>query len=405
MDRRCPGTALRAKLAAIGWTEGAALPAAVYRDLLTPLFTMRLPIVGFGLLYVFVSALILVLWPDPAVMIMTAAAIAVTGVRMVVLDRYHRAGGARQGADALAAWERRYTLWTFLFALLLAGLNVRVLMVHEPLMLIGTTSLVFTFGAGVVSRTSCRPRVCIGSLLIAVVPTALAMLWHATTADEQRLHAEFFALFAVLLLAVLAMSVDSVRHLHAASLEQLMTKHDLAKLARNDALTGLPNRLMLREAFHARLEAARTTGTHLAVHYLDLDGFKAINDGHGHPIGDRMLGEVANRLLATVRADDLAFRLGGDEFLLIQAGVNHRDEAELLARRVIKQLSEPYVFDGTEMRISVSVGIALAADFGPDLDDLVACADAALYRSKARGKAQLQFCEANDYTELGRSAA
>lgn len=405
MDRRRPDTALRATLASLDWISGPPLPAAVYRDLVAPLFTMRSPIIGFGFLYFFVSALILLRWPDPAIFVLMVSAIAVTTVRVIVLDRYHRSGGAAQPLADLASWERRYMAWTFVFALLLAGLNVRVLMVHEPLMLIGTTSLVFTFGAGVVSRTSCRPRACIGSLLIAVVPTAAAMLWHATTADDQRLHGEFFVLFALLLLAVLSMSLDSVRHLHAAALEQLITKHDLAKLARYDALTGLPNRLMLREAFHARLEAAQNTGTQLAVHYLDLDGFKAINDSHGHPVGDQLLKEVAKRLLATIRTDDAAFRLGGDEFLLIQAGVNHRDEAELLARRVIKHLSDSYVFGGVEMRISVSVGIALSADFGSELDELVACADAALYRSKARGKSQLQFCDAKDYPEPGRSAA
>lgn len=410
MDRRRPGTPLRAKLAAIGWKWGGGrisdppLPAAVYRDLVASLFTMRVPIIGFGFLYFFVSSLILLRWPDPTIFALMVGAIAATTVRVVVLDRYRRAGGATQRIADLVSWERRYMAGAFVFALLLAALNVRILMVHEPLMLIGTTSLVFTFGAGVVSRTSCRPRVCVGSLLIAVIPTAAAMLWHATTTDGQRLHSEFFVLCALMLLAVLAMSLESVRHLHAAALEQLVTKHDLAKLARYDALTGLPNRLMLREAFHAGLEAARNTGTQLAVHYLDLDGFKAINDSHGHPIGDRMLKDVAERLLATVRAHDVAFRLGGDEFLLIQAGVQHRDEAELLGRRVIKQLSEPYRFDDIEMRISVSVGIALSTDFGAELDELVACADAALYRSKTRGKSQLQFCEAKD-TEAGRSAA
>jgi diguanylate cyclase (GGDEF)-like protein len=245
----------------------------------------------------------------------------------------------------------------------------------------------------------------VGSLLIAVLPAALAMLLHAAGGHDEPLHAEFFVFFALLLLAVLVMSLESVRYLYGAALEQITTRHDLAKLARYDALTGLANRLMLREAFHAKLTGAQQTGTQLAVHCLDLDGFKAINDGFGHPVGDRMLTEVAGRLLATIRSDDVAFRLGGDEFLLIQTKVSHRDEVELLARRVIKQLSEPYVFDGTNMRISVSVGIALMADVGCDLDELVACADAALYQSKARGKAQLQFFEPRGHSQPGRSAA
>ena len=403
MDRRRPGTALRERLA--GRRKVAPpLPAAIYRDLVAPLFTMRVPIAGFCFLYFCVGALILMRWPDATILALTVAAIAVTTVRMLVIAGYDRAGGAGQPIADLEAWERRYAALTYAFAALLAGLNVRVLMVHEPLMHIATISLVFTFGAGVVSRTSCRPRLCAGSLMIAVVPTALALLAHAGSSHQEALHTEFFMFLALLMLAVMAMSLDSVRHLYAAMLEQLVTKHDLAKLARYDALTGLPNRLLLRDAFHERLAAAQQTGTQLAVHYLDLDGFKAINDGYGHPVGDRMLREVASRLLATIRTEDTAFRLGGDEFVLIQAGVSHRDEAELLARRVIKQLSEAHVFDGTEMRISVSVGIAMAADANAEFDTLVSAADAALYRSKARGKSQLQFSDAT-YAEADRSAA
>jgi diguanylate cyclase (GGDEF)-like protein len=203
---------------------------------------------------------------------------------------------------------------------------------------------------------------------------------------------------------VALMSMGSVRHLYASSVEHLTTKHDLAKLARFDPLTGLPNRLLLRESFQASLRTA-DRANQLAIHYLDLDGFKGINDQHGHPTGDRILMEVARRLVATVRTDDVAARLGGDEFLLIQTNVQHADQAELLARRIIRQLSEPYVIDGVDMRISVSIGIALAPEHGTDLERLMACADEALYRSKARGKAQVHFWASGDRQEAGRAVA
>jgi diguanylate cyclase (GGDEF)-like protein len=357
---------------------------------------MRMPIVGFGVLFAAVSILILMRWPDPGILTLGVSAALVTILRLVVIDRYHKAGGSKQELADLTIWEKRYTNLTFLFAALLAGLNIRVLMVHEPLLLIGTVSLVFTFGAGIVSRTSCRPRLCTGSLLIAVLPTAFMMLWHAGSTHHQALHTEIFMLLGCLLLAVLGMSLDSVRHLYTAMLEQLVTKHDLAKLARYDALTGLPNRLMVREAYQSHVEAAQRTGTQLAIHYLDLDGFKAINDQFGHPVGDEMLRQVAARLLSTIRSVDDVFRLGGDEFVVMQASVNHRDEAELLARRIIKQLSDAYVIAAIEMRISVSIGISLACSVDDDLDELIAGADAALYRSKARGKSQLQFFEAGE---------
>ncbi|AUW60180.1 GGDEF domain-containing protein [Sphingobium sp. SCG-1] len=277
-------------------------------------------------------------------------------------------------------------------------------MAHQPLIHISAISLIFTFGAGIVSRNASRPRLCVMSLALAVLPTAIAMLVHSASDDAEPMHAEFFALEAMLLLTVAAMSLGSVQHLYAASVEHLTTKHDLAKLARFDPLTGLPNRLLLRESFQRSIKSAVPTDQ-LAVHYLDLDGFKSINDQHGHPAGDQILLEVARRLTSTIRAEDIACRLGGDEFILIQSNVQHSDEAELIARRVIKQVGEPYVIDGSEMRIGVSIGIAMAPANGIELERLISCADAALYRSKAKGKAQLHFCGSDDRVAPKRAAA
>lgn len=381
-----------------------ALPDAVYRDFLTTLFSMSMPIFGFGVLFCAVGLLIFLKWHDPTIGVVTASAAVVTGVRLFIIRAYQRAGGSSQDIAKLRQWERRYTGLTYTLAMLLAALNVRALMAHEPLVHVGTISLVFTFGAGIVSRNAFRPRLCVISLVLAVVPTSVALLLHALEGHGEHLHGQFFALEAVLLLVVLAMSLDSVRHLYGFSVAHFITKHDLAKLARYDPLTGLPNRLLLREAFQASVRSISSTH-HLALHYLDLDGFKAINDHHGHPAGDQMLVEVARRLTSMLRAEDTACRLGGDEFILLQSPVQHPDQAQLLARRVIRQLSEPYWIDGKEMRISVSIGIAVSPQFGIELERLIGCADSALYRSKARGKAQVHFCGDEDYQESGRAVA
>ncbi|WP_265312773.1 GGDEF domain-containing protein [Sphingomonas lycopersici] len=381
------------------------LPDPVYRDLVSTLFSMRAVIVGFGALYVIVGALIYSKWHDVGIAALTVSAIAVTVARVMLISAYDRAGGSAQPVAGLRRWERRYEILTYLFALLLAGINIRVLMEHEPLVHISTISLVFTFGAGIVSRNAGRPRLCVIALALSVVPTALTMFIHAASDYAEPLHAEFFIFEALLLLAVAGMSLGSIGHLYTVMVDHLTTKHDLAKLARFDALTGLPNRLSLRESFQSGLRSSQQATSQLAIHYMDLDGFKSINDRYGHPTGDKMLLEVARRLNAIVRADDVACRLGGDEFLLVQTCVQHRDQAEILARRVIRQLSEPYLIDGIEMRVTVSVGISLAPEFGVDLENLMACADAALYRSKARGKAQVQFCDAEDYRDAGRAVA
>ncbi len=166
----------------------------------------------------------------------------------------------------------------------------------------------------------------------------------------------------------------------------------MAKLAKTDALTGLSNRLMLRELFQLHTDTAIRARNLVALHFLDLDGFKAINDRYGHPAGDILLEQVARRLEANVRAEDVVSRLGGDEFIVLQVGLHDESEAELLARRIIREISKPYVIDEISMSVSASVGIATAPKLGVELERLLACADAALYRAKAGGKARALFC-------------
>jgi diguanylate cyclase (GGDEF)-like protein len=160
---------------------------------------------------------------------------------------------------------------------------------------------------------------------------------------------------------------------------------------------------MLRERF-LEPEPALHDDT-MALHYVDLDGFKAINDLHGHPVGDALLRQVAERMKGTVRADDMVARLGGDEFVVLQTDLGHPDEAQMLARRLIRDLSAPYEIEGKPLKISASVGIALGTDFGLDLERLLACADCALYRSKSRGKRQFNFATPGDVAKLASAAA
>jgi len=403
MERRAKNGTHR-RISAFSAAAELTLPDAVYRDLVSTLFAMAMPIIGFGILYALVGTLIFLKWQDGVIAVLTGIAIVITMARVWLIKAYNRAGSTTQDIPALKAWERRYAFLTYIFALLLAALHIRALSAHEPLVHIATISLIFTFGAGIVSRNASRPKLCVMSLSLVVLPTAVAMLIHATREYDQLLHAEFFALQALLLVTVALMSLQSVRHLYASSVEHLTTKHDLATLARFDPLTGLPNRLLLRETFQTNVQSS-DIGDQMAVHYLDLDGFKAINDRYGHPAGDAVLREVARRLQSMIRTEDVACRLGGDEFLLLQGHVRHQDQADLLARRIIKQLSEPYLVDGIEMRITVSVGIAMAPEFGLELERLMAFADTALYRSKAKGKAQVHFCTAEDLRQSGQAVA
>lgn len=404
MERRVSVPDIRPAPPVFNRSAELLLPDAVYRDLVATLFTMTAPIAAFGMLYGLVGALVFLSWRHVAVLVLVLCAIAVTICRLLIIRRYHLAGGIGQDIPSLKGWERRYALLTYACAALVAALNLVVLIAHQPLIHLATVSLIFTFGAGLVSRNASRPRLCLMGQTISVVPVSIGMLIHAKGEGPYSLHTQFFVLEAILLLVVALMSIESVRHLYQSSVEHLSTKHDLGKLARFDPLTGLSNRLSVREAF-LRYATSCHPRQQIAIHYLDLDGFKAINDQFGHPAGDKMLVQVAERLIETVRSHDLVARLGGDEFLLVQPGIQHPDQADLLARRVIRQLSDLYQIDGFDMRISVSIGIALAPVHGLDLDSLMQCADGALYRSKAKGKAQVQFCEAADAGEDGRAVA
>lgn len=368
------------------------------------LFSMRAPIVGMGLVTVAVAGLAGREWNDPIFALLAVAATLVTLIRFFVLSVYRR---ARPVTDPhhLKRWERRYAIGNYAFAALLALLNVHALTFHYPVLHMITVSLVFSFGAGIVSRISIRPIICTVSLLIATVPTIVALAAHAFLSGHSPVHIEMFAIEAFLVTMITALSLQTVVHLYGSAVQHHTARHDMAQLAKYDALTGLPNRLLLRERFHETSLASERTGNGLAVHFVDLDGFKAVNDGYGHLAGDAVLDQVSRRLQAALRSEDTVARVGGDEFIVVQAEVRHESEAEMLARRVIRQLSAPYEIDGVSVRISASVGIALAPQLGSDLETLIACADAALYRSKGGGKARLSFCSHDDIISIKRAAA
>ena len=166
----------------------------------------------------------------------------------------------------------------------------------------------------------------------------------------------------------------------------------IAHMAHHDALTGLPNRVLLRERLDAALAHAQR-GNPIAVLYLDLDHFKSINDTLGHGVGDALLKAVATRLLGCVRETDTIARLGGDEFAVIQTQIASPSDVASLAARIRDALTMPYDLDGHQVPADVSIGISLAPDDTLDPDQLLKNADMALYRSKADGRGTYRFFE------------
>jgi diguanylate cyclase (GGDEF)-like protein len=163
-------------------------------------------------------------------------------------------------------------------------------------------------------------------------------------------------------------------------------------MARHDALTDLPNRLLLRERLGEAL-AHVERGQRLAVLCLDLDQFKNVNDTLGHPTGDELLRVVAGRLRGCVREGDTISRVGGDEFSIIQTNIADATDAQRLARRIAEAVSAPYDIHGHMVIVNTSIGIALAPADGVDANDLLKNADMALYGAKADGRGVYRFFE------------
>lgn len=185
----------------------------------------------------------------------------------------------------------------------------------------------------------------------------------------------------------------------AATLEDVSQRRaaeaSAAEMARVDSLTKLPNRLMLRERLEEALSRLDRTGEGCAILLIDLDRFKPVNDTLGHPIGDALLEKVADRLRATIRPLDTVARIGGDEFVVLQAGAEGLAQTQALARRIVDLIGRTYVVEGQLLSIGASVGIALAPNDGTTADRLLKCADLALYRAKVDGRGTFRFFESS----------
>jgi diguanylate cyclase (GGDEF)-like protein len=179
---------------------------------------------------------------------------------------------------------------------------------------------------------------------------------------------------------------------HEDITERRRAEKQIFHMARHDALTDLPNRVQLRERLaHALADLGR--GDRLAVHYLDLDHFKSVNDTLGHPVGDELLQVIATRLRSCLKESDLVARVGGDEFAIIQSRVDAPADAAKMARAVRDVLRAPYDLKGHAVIVHTSIGIAIAPDDGTDPTELIKSADMALYGAKADGRNTYRFFE------------
>ncbi|GEP01078.1 GGDEF domain-containing protein [Methylobacterium haplocladii] len=316
-----------------------------------------------------VAVLIALRIPHPHVLAWLVLEIAICVARLVVLV---------VAQHAAAAGRRTPTDLTLLLALAWsASLGLGALVSLESGDWVSAT-LACLSAAGMVGGTCFRnfaaPRLTAAMIALTLGPICIG----AAVAGEPILYLSFLQLPFYML----AMTLAAYR-LNRMMVATMQAERENGFRAHHDALTGLSNRSGLAAAMEAMLALPRGP---IGLLYLDLDGFKSVNDTYGHAVGDRLLQLVADRLREEAGSDDLAARIGGDEFVVLCEG---RSRAELigLGERLIARISEPYAC-GPEAPalVSVSVGIAQRPEHGDDMTSLLQAADRALYRSKSMGK-------------------
>jgi diguanylate cyclase (GGDEF)-like protein len=203
----------------------------------------------------------------------------------------------------------------------------------------------------------------------------------------------------VISISVQQMTNDGLVVTHQDITEQRRMEERISHIAHHDALTGLPNRVLLRKRLEQALSGRRRTEG-VAVLCLDLDHFKEVNDTLGHPVGDALLKSIAERLRGCAQESDTIARASGDEFVIVQISSDPPKEATALAARIIEVLSAPYDLDGHQVVVGASIGIAIAPNDGTDADALLKHADLALYRTKGEGRGTYRFFEQQMNTRM-----
>ncbi|NQD93742.1 EAL domain-containing protein [Pseudomonas sp. CrR25] len=201
---------------------------------------------------------------------------------------------------------------------------------------------------------------------------------------------------AVLAIALLTSVLDARLEARTATLSSSLAEanQELTQLALHDNLTKLPNRLLLEDRIEQSMHQVTRNGGHFALMFMDLDGFKPVNDAFGHHVGDQLLYAVGQRLRQHLRAQDTLARVGGDEFVLLSE-LNERNDALSVASQIVELIGQPFQVGEHELRVSTSVGIVLYPGDGADQQTLLRNADAAMYHAKGGGKNGFSFFEAS----------
>jgi diguanylate cyclase (GGDEF)-like protein len=182
--------------------------------------------------------------------------------------------------------------------------------------------------------------------------------------------------------------------------ERKKIEQKLSKMATHDALTELPNRLLLTDRFDISVARAKRNAGNVSIMMLDLDHFKYVNDTLGHDIGDKLLKAIGNMLKGIVRKSDTVARMGGDEFVLLLPEVNDLQNIQRIAQKILDDFKKPFPINGHNLLITTSIGIAVYPSDGEDFESLMTSADKAMYYAKESGRNNYKFAHSSNRVEI-----
>ncbi|MDO9490372.1 MAG: GGDEF domain-containing protein [Sphingomonadaceae bacterium] len=357
------------------------LKDTIYVELVRGLFATATPSMVMSVVFALCVALVAAYHESAPILAMGVAGVVASLVRLWTILRLRAEAFSHDlGAPRAHTLEQRFTTAYLSFALCLGAYGGLAFASPLPEVHMLVACVLVGYCAGVAAGIGLRPRIAIPAMIIAMAPAIGVALFRFDP---------MYVGMAMITSALLGAGCRSVRERHRLTIAEIGKRITFESLARRDDLTQLPNRLALRESFER--EFMRSTDHSLiAVHYVDLDGFKPVNDQFGHPVGDALLGAVSRRIDDLLRDGDIVARLGGDEFAILQRGLRHIDETEMMVQRLMHSLRQPFQIGEHEIRISACIGTVTSNDRSSDLEYLLERADQALYAAKRRGKGSVE---------------
>ncbi|WP_374648378.1 diguanylate cyclase domain-containing protein [Rhizorhabdus sp.] len=360
----------RRRLAAAGRER---LSPATYIELVQSLFEYTVPALIMTLCFVCTGAYLALLSNDPVLLLLYAIGLLASSMRLLALFGFRRrVFDPGLGLNVARSIERRFGYGYIAFAAalgLFGGWGYATVDIDQHLLIV---ALVFGYAAGVAATVPLRLWISLTASVLAVVPTIIAALLTPGVAHWGT---------GLLMALFLAGGLLSMIKRYRGAAAQISMRHLMETLARQDDLTGLPNRLVLRERFD-QIVGRSDDSDLIAVHCVDINQLEPVNETYGHRAGDALLKAVAQRLRRVVRGDNLVIHLNGDDFVVIQPNMADGREAELLAQQIVSTLDKSYAVAGEDIIITANIGYAVDLQESADLERLLASAERALRQGK-----------------------